>query len=310
MVSQEQFRNHYENLHKTGAIYLWGANGETITKDLTDRLYRSFGSSRYNKKYYDDKYKEGAGKIGADCSGSIYPLSRADNTAKGYYNACPSARRGNISNMPSGQCCLVFNASFTHVGAYLGNGITIEMANSKDNCVRQSFRKSRWAYYGIPSWLEMSGAKPSEPATAKPSVSHTVNTKEIIKDYQEWLNSYVNQNLVIDGSFGPKTKKASVMAIQKILNENFGANLVVDGSFGPKTKAACVSAKRHKNLTYIAQAFLLQAGYNMSHSLKGNMLDKDYGPGMKATVLLYQQDTRGLRHDGDCGPATFQAMFR
>lgn len=309
MVSQNQFRLYYENLYKTGAIYLWGANGEIITKDLTDRLYRTFGSSRYNKTYYDNKFKEGAGKTGADCSGSIYPLSKSDNTAKGYYNACPSSRRGNISNMPKNQCCLVFNAGFTHVGAYLGNGITIEMMNSTKNCVRQNFQKSRWTYYGIPVWLDIDG-KASEPATAKPTVSNTVNTREVIKDYQEWLNDFVGQNLVIDGSFGPKTKRASVMALQKILNENFGANIVVDGSFGPKTKAACVSAKRDKNLTYIAQAFLLQAGYNMSHSLKGNTLDKSYGSGMKATVLQYQQDTRGLRHDGDCGPATFQSMFR
>ena len=144
MVTQQQFKDHYNNLYNSGAIYVWGANGETITKDLTDRLYKSYGSSTYNKTYYDNKYKEGKGKIGADCSGSIYPLSKADNTAKGYYNAC--SKRGSINNLPVNTACLVFNANFTHVGAYLGNGTTIEMMSSTRNCVKQSFNKSRWAY--------------------------------------------------------------------------------------------------------------------------------------------------------------------
>ena len=48
------------------AIYLWGANSEIITKALVDKLYKIFGSKTYDKKYYDDKLKEGIGKIGAD----------------------------------------------------------------------------------------------------------------------------------------------------------------------------------------------------------------------------------------------------
>lgn len=47
----------------------------------------------------------------------------------------------------------------------------------------------------------------------------------------------------------------------------------------------------------------------MSHSISNNKLDASYGSGTKNTVLKYQQDTYGLRHDGDCGPATFYAMF-
>ena len=47
----------------------------------------------------------------------------------------------------------------------------------------------------------------------------------------------------------------------------------------------------------------------MNSSIKGENLDGSYGPGTKVTVLKYQQDTRGLRHDGICGPATFYAMF-
>ena len=76
MITQKQFKDHYQNLYNKKAVYVWGANGETITKNLIDRLYRTFNSKTYNKKYYDNKLKEGDGRIGADCSGSIYPLSK------------------------------------------------------------------------------------------------------------------------------------------------------------------------------------------------------------------------------------------
>ena len=48
---------YFENLHKKKAIYLWGANSEIITKNLTDKLFKIFGSKTYDKKYYDDKLK-------------------------------------------------------------------------------------------------------------------------------------------------------------------------------------------------------------------------------------------------------------
>ena len=40
-----------------------------------------------------------------------------------------------------------------------------------------------------------------------------------------------------------------------------------------------------------------------------NKLDGIMRQGTKNQTLLYQQNTRGLRHDGYCGAATFYAMF-
>ena len=275
MVTQQQFKDHYNKLYNSGAIYVWGANGEIITKDLTNRLYKNYGSSKYNKTYYDNKYKEGKGKIGADCSGSIYPLSKADNTAKGYYNEC--SKRGSINNLPANTACLIFNANFTHVGAYLGNGTTIEMMSSTRNCVKQSFNKSRWAYYGIPNWLETNVSVQQHP-TSKP-VKTMAKKKEVIKNIQRWCNDYCN------------------------------AGLTENGIFGTKTKAACITASGKTPLVYICQAMLYCKGYNMSNSISNNKLDGIMGQGTKKQILLYQQNTRGLRHDGCCGAATFYAMF-
>lgn len=307
MVTQQQFKDHYNKLYNNGAIYVWGANGETITKDLTDRLHKSYGSFTYNKTYYDNKYKEGKNKIGADCSGSIYPLSKADNTARGYYNLC--SKKGSINDLPVNTACLLFNANFTHVGAYMGNGTTIEMMSSKRNCVKQSLQKSRWAYYGIPNWLESTVSSSSTVQNNTKPVNTNINEKEVIKNIQEWCNDYCDAGLKIDGEFGPKTKKALVKALQHCLNVKYKANLKEDGEFGPNTKAKCKNASSCKELTYICQAMLFVMGYDMSSSIKNKNLDGSYGKGTKAIVLKYQQDTRGLRHDGECGPATFYAMF-
>lgn len=308
MVTQEQFKQHYENLYNSKAVYVWGANGEIITKELIDKLYRSYGSATYTREYYNNKLKEGQGRIGADCSGSIYPLSKADNTAKGYYNLCKV--RGKIADIPSNTACLVFNSSFTHVGAYLGNGVTVEMANSRDNCVRQAFQKSRWTYYGIPAWLETVTSSAPKPAitVTKPIASEK---NEVISNLQKWINDnqYINIKIVVDGNFGPKTKQALCMVLQDTLNRYFNANIAVDGSFGPKTKAVCVSASRHKDLTIICQAMLYVKGYDMKHSIVKNFFDGGYGANTKKTVKTYQMNTKGLRYDGDCGPATFYAMF-
>lgn len=149
---------YFENLYAGGAIYLWGSNGQIITKELCDRLYKSYGSKTYDRKYYDDKFLEGAGKIGADCSGSLYPMSGKDLTAQGYYNAC--SVKGTISYLDKSVPCLVFKGksvtSINHVGFYCGNGYVIEMANSKDNCKKRKLDGNGWNFFGVPLWIDYS----------------------------------------------------------------------------------------------------------------------------------------------------------
>lgn len=311
MVTQQQFKDHYRHLLSSGAIYLWGANGEIITKELVDRLYRSYGSSTYNRAYYDNKLKEGAGRIGADCSGSIYPLSKADNTARGYYNICKV--KGSIKNLPKGTACLVFNAKFTHVGAYMGDGTTIEMRSSAMNVYTEKFKESRWAYYGIPVWLDTSNksTSTSKPSTSKPTASSN-KTKGVVEYIQKWLNSHYGIGLVEDGKVGPKTKAGLVKALQKYLNRTYKAGLVEDGIFGRATKKACKTVKNGaSDLAFIAQALLYIKGYDMSHSgADAGKLDGIWGKGCYNATLKFQQNTRGLKHDGKCGPSTFQALCR
>lgn len=304
MVSKKEFIDYFNKLYEGKAIYLWGANAEVITKALTDRLYSIFGSSTYNKAYYDNKFKEGQGRVGADCSGCYYPLSKGDKTAKGYYDACPT--KGKMSNLPKGTPCLLFNAKFTHTGAYLGNGVTIEMKSSKDNVHKESLQSSRWAYWGIPSWLDVD-AKESVPAPSK-------KADPVIKSIQTYVSG-LGYVIKADGIYGPETKKALCKALQSNIVIRTGKKISIDGIFGPATKAACPvwNAKspglQKDDGTYIIQAMLYCKGYDMKSSIEGNDLDKQYGKGTEKAVYQYQQNARGLRHDGEAGPSTLYSLF-
>ena len=55
--------SYFENLYQNNAVYLWGANGEIITKELCDRLFRSYGSSSYNRTYYEASIKKGPAEL-------------------------------------------------------------------------------------------------------------------------------------------------------------------------------------------------------------------------------------------------------
>lgn len=151
--TQAQLREHFLKLE--GAIYLWGANGQTITRVLVDMLHSRFGNSKYNKDYYDNKLKEGIGKIGADCSGALCQISGYDTTASGYYKKC--VKQGGIASIPMNKVCLVFKMNstgdITHVGCYTGDGYVSEMASSKLNYQRKALEGNGWDLWGMPDFI-------------------------------------------------------------------------------------------------------------------------------------------------------------
>lgn len=143
-----------------------------------------------------------------------------------------------------------------------------------------------------------------KPASSSNSIK-IVPDKTTIKMIQKWLNDYVDAGLVIDGSFGPKSKTGAVKAIQHYMNVTKNVGLVVDGSFGPKTSKACdyVSSSHNKktDLAFIAQCLLYVNGYDP----KG--LDSSYGPDTTAAAKLYQSE-HNLTADGETGPLTFKKL--
>ena len=127
---------------------------------------------------------------------------------------------------------------------------------------------------------------------------------EIIKSIQTTLNNRYKAGLVVDGIYGPNTRRALIRGLQTELNTIYGAGLVVDGIFGAATRAAIRSIRSgdRGNIVYILQAALFINGFN------SGALDGIFGR-LTGEALRDFQASRGLTVDGIAGPATFSALF-
>ena len=176
MVTQNKVREYA--LAARGWIYVWGANGQAITENLMERLYALYGSTSYNRAYYREKRVGNEGKMAADCSGFMYPLSGYDNTADGYYHGCDE--KGKISGIPKDKVCLVFkqrtDGKMNHIGIYLGDGTVAEMASSKLNYQHRDLSANDWTHWGMPKWIDYSEKLEIAP----------VQTNEWVKDEKGW----------------------------------------------------------------------------------------------------------------------------
>ena len=242
--TNKQLLEWFEYLWQNKAIYLWGANSEKITKKLTDKLFSWFGDKTYNKAYYDNKFKEGSGKIGADCSGSFYPISGFDTTAEGYYKRC--AVKGGLLKLPKDKICQVFkknlSGKITHIGLYCGNGYTIEMKSSKDNVHKEKFNPLRWTYYGIPDWIEYVKANPYIEPT-RTIYYDAINKKVICKGEDvKWVQWELIEDGITEVIIDSKKKKLTIdgecgritdAAIREYQRKH---KLTIDGKAGPKTR--------------------------------------------------------------------------
>lgn len=311
LISQADAVKHFESLVSGKAIYLWGANCEKITAALCNKLFKSFKSNTYNKAYYDGKLKEGAGKIGSDCSGAFYPLSKVDRTAAGYYKNC--TRTGKIANIPAGEVVAVFNSKLSHIGLYCGNGYTIEMKSSKDNVHKEKLNKSRWTYYGYLSFVDYSVPYG---VTIKEESAPAVSNK-YIADYQTWLNATYKAGLKVDGYYGAATLKASVKAVQTfyntILTKTKKKAITVDGEYGSKSRAAAPSwATIVKNpaMIYIILMRIYAKKISISECVSnGKVVYSKWGTEQSTCVKRYQASVRGLAVDGKPGEASMYSLF-
>lgn len=310
LVTPESFVNWFEKLYSELAVYVWGANGQIITKDTMDELYDKYGSDTYNRKYFDMKLQKGRGKIAADAAGSFYQLSKEDRTVREYFTACPI--KGVIAALPKDKVCLLFNNNLTHVGAYLGNGITIEMRSSKLNMNRETLKPARWQYYGIPDFVDYG----MDLDSLKKEVSRY---DVIIKNYEEWLEKFVpHSNVVVDGFYNENTKENTIRAIQHIFNKFYCREIGNTGIYDEETRRACPSFEEMKwspegfrYLTYITHVYLYaECGYMMENIICGDKVTTTYDSTTSKYVGMYQYNIRGLEMDGKIGSATFYRMFK
>ena len=229
ITPQKEARKFYVEVRDNGTIYVWGMNTVTIiTKETIDKAYRDNHTDTYNRKYYDNKLKEGEGKPGSDCSGMHCALSGYDTTAQGYYTKCTG--KGPFSTLPTRDLVLLFKGSSSksikHTGIYLGNGMCIHMKSSKENCVYEPVDKHGWSAWGYGDFIDY-----SKPLNNKPTLTREIKmgSKGVdVKLAQEQLNKKKFDCGTVDGDFGNKTKRA----VEKFQAAN---DLTADGIIGEAT---------------------------------------------------------------------------
>lgn len=209
MRTKAEMKKHFQSLYCGNAVYVWGANCETITEEMVMRLYRTYGNSKYNLAYYTGKLNEGKGRIGADCSGSFYPMSGYDTTANGYYNKCVS--KGAVGSLPKATPCMVFikeGGKMVHIGWYDGAGKVFEMRSSRMN-VRYDALSDRWTHWGKPEFVDYTAEKKKEETiVVELNELRSGQKGEQVKTVQRLLNAMGYSCGAVDGIFGAKTDKA------------------------------------------------------------------------------------------------------
>lgn len=169
---------------------------------------------------------------------------------------------------------------------------------------------------GLADWLEqLRGGMSREEVQRGFLASEEYWSKHPVPDspvmqFQSWLNrylgGYLDELLLIDGSCGPATRRAAIMAMQVYLNHACGAGLAIDGSFGAKSKAAYATVRRgvKGDNVRVVQGLLYGRGYDP------NGFDGSCGPGCERAIRQYQADMDDLEVDGHCGKRTFTALVR
>lgn len=133
----------------------------------------------------------------------------------------------------------------------------------------------------------------------------TPSGDEQIRYIQNKLNERYKTNLIVDGIFGPETKKGLVKALQNEDNWQYNTGLVVDGIIGPQTakKSPVVSKGADGWITWTIQCMLYCKGYNPG------FLDGKFGNSTKQAVISFQK-SNGLSADGIVGYNTYLKLFK
>lgn len=240
ITPQRDAKPYYVEVRDNLTQYVWNMNYPTIiTQETIDKAYRDWyhntngNVGKYNKAYYDKKLHEGQGKPGSDCSGMHYGLSGYDKTAQGYYDESPDDKKGTIDTLPLGDLVILYRgqskSKITHTGIYLGNGMTIHMANSTDNCVYETTDAGKWKWWSYAKFIDY-----SKPLGAKPIITRVLkkDCKGIdVKLLQDQLIKKGYDPGIIDGDFGGNTYSA----LKHFQSDN---NIAVDGIAGKQTVKA------------------------------------------------------------------------
>lgn len=144
--------------------------------------------------------------------------------------------------------------------------------------------------------------------------THASITGNVAKG-QNWMNvnygstllKYKGEKLVVDNSYGQKSRAAALCIWKDVVNRKYGCSLTPENeNFLASCKSAAKSAQitlgASGTLTYLAQ-FILSAKCYYTGAM-----DALFGSGTEAAVKAFQK-SKGLTTDGIVGPDTWYALF-
>ena len=162
---------------------------------------------------------------------------KQDVSAKGMYAI--SKDKGGMNSFPRKPGTLVYKggspSAIHHVGVYIGDGYVVEAKGHKWGVVKSKLNSS-WNFWSQCPFIEVDTAKDD------------INTSSKDKDKS---NSAKNSKVSPIPSYKPILRTGSrgteVTKLQKCLNK-LGSKLIVDGIFGPNTKKALVNFQKANKL--------------------------------------------------------------
>ena len=139
--------------------YIWGTAGELWTEAKQKQLEKTTDSNRAMSRKYGSKW---IGHMVADCSGlfvwafkqlggSIYHGS--DTIFRKHTSASGELKKGQRTDgkeLVPGTAVFTYNATkknYGHIGLYIGNGLVIEAAGTKEGVIYSPIEK-KWTWWG------------------------------------------------------------------------------------------------------------------------------------------------------------------
>lgn len=136
-----------------------------------------------------------------------------------------------------------------------------------------------------------------------------------VADGQNWLNknystiikTYCGELLVVDGSYGPKSRRAALAVWKDLMNRKFFSHLTPGNTnFGEECKKwashATVNKGASGTFTYICQFILSSDNYYT------DTMDGDAGNNTVKAIKKFQKE-HNLEQDGSCGSETWYKLF-
>lgn len=147
----------------------------------------------------------------------------------------------------------------------------------------------------------------SDPAATPSNKKNTATTsKEVmtVKEIQQFMVDTYKVGIVVDGVWGPASKKAMAKCVQTVINRFYGGHLIVDGIFGYASKKSMpiIRDGASGELVKLIQMCLIVAGFAIEVTGKMDKVTLE-------TVELFQKK-KSLLADREIGPDTMAALLK